>query len=857
MSRYHPRWSLEPAFVAMDEVKERCFINDGSVFGDGSLWRAELIEEIREAFWAGVDSDKDKYIDKLEEQMKLVSKDGKKLMAELNWLLQVFITSSKAKTKRNQVRLMWSWSGEELPEGHPMLSDEVLIGSGNPGAAFNTMRWRELVFLFDIVVQFKKLDLSEREKTLSDPWLFSEWLSAVPRDGYRQFRHMIRYLFFPDTFERIVVSKNKRQFIHQFLGDDLESLNNLDDVALDKKIFEARVKMEAEASDEPFDFYRASKQLEEEKEAKSEEVPSNITRENLLKAIERIDTEGVPSGAQSSTYDLVHSEKRYPPKLVVSWANVFANGDELDRATFGGGKNTPCFKLLEKEGFTVERKSQPIKGSLYRILSEYSQARREPLAEHPLALLIRKDFPELVKDTVFDTDESIKVAGTKFIGSWANVPWTAVLDTRITDTTQRGVYIVLLFSEGGDQVFITVAQGVSDQTQSDNDTNRKAILETLDVPAGYSPGPLEGSRLGVSGKAKSYAASVVFYKAFGREDLPSESHIEKELLTLRKFLTQVVANDNLMSLYGQVAMDSDEALDEEPETQPYSLEEAMDGLFLEDQQVRQILQHLRTKKNIILQGPPGVGKTFVSKRLAYALMEAKDPDRVGMVQFHQSYSYEDFIQGFRPSGEGFQLKNGVFYQFCKKAQQDPDNDYVFIIDEINRGNLSKIFGELMMLIEHDKRGPEWAMPLTYADEGDPPFYVPANLHLVGMMNTADRSLAMVDYALRRRFSFIDLEPAFSSAKFKDYMVKMGAAESIITRIVARMSALNARIAADKANLGSGFCIGHSFFCSPPIDGEFNEAWYRGIIQAEIEPLVREYWFDDQDTADSIVADLLA
>ena len=857
MSRYHPRWNLGPVFAAMEQVKVRCFINDGSVFSDRFLWRPDLVEEIREAFWAGADSDKDTYIDRLESQMKLVTTEGRQLMAELNWLLQIFITSSKPATKRKQIQLMWSWSGEALPETHPMLTDEVLIGIGHPGAAFSTMRWRELAYLFDIVVQFKKLNGELRKKTLSDPWIFSEWLASVPRDGYRQFRHMIRYLFFPDTFERIVVSENKRKFVHQFLGDDMESLNNLDDVALDKKIFEARVKMEAEAVNEPFDFYRASKKLEEEKEALSEEVPSNISREHILMAIDRIEKEGVPAGAQSSTYDLVLHDKRYPPKLVVSWANGFANGEELDRSTFGGGKNTPCFKLLAKEGFTIEPKSQPINSNIYRILSEYSKSRREPLAEHPLALLIRKEFPNLVKETIFERDDVIKVSGTKFIGSWAHVPWTAVLDTRITETTQRGVYIVLLFSENGDQVFLTVAQGVSDQTQADNEANRDAILVELDIPAGYSKGPLDGSRLGMSGKAKSYAASVVFYKAFGREDLPDENQIETELMQLRQFLAQVAENDQLMSLYGHAVINSEEAIDEEPETQPYSLEEAMDGLFMEDHRVRQILQNLRTKKNIILQGPPGVGKTFVSKRLAYALMEAKDSARIGMVQFHQSYSYEDFIQGYRPTGAGFQLRDGVFYRFCKKAQQDPDNDYVFIIDEINRGNLSRIFGELMMLIEHDKRGPEWAMPLTYMDETDDHFYVPVNLHMIGMMNTADRSLAMVDYALRRRFSFINLEPAFNSPKFTQYMEKQGADTTIISHIVSRLSALNTRIAADKTNLGPGFCIGHSFFCTKPMNNIFDEDWYTRIILSEIKPLILEYWFDDQDTAETIVADLLA
>jgi 5-methylcytosine-specific restriction enzyme B len=179
---------------------------------------------------------------------------------------------------------------------------------------------------------------------------------------------------------------------------------------------------------------------------------------------------------------------------------------------------------------------------------------------------------------------------------------------------------------------------------------------------------------------------------------------------------------------------------------------------------------------------------------------------------------------------------------------------VFIIDEINRGNLSKIFGELMLLIEADKRSPEYALALTYSKRGDDLFCIPPNIHLIGMMNTADRSLAMVDYALRRRFSFIDLKPEFASPKFRQYLLEMGVGKSLIDKIVDKMQYINHEIAEDTSNLGKGYCIGHSFFC-PGTKGEFGEDWYREIIQFEIAPLIREYWFDKPEKAASTV-DLL-
>ena len=266
---------------------------------------------------------------------------------------------------------------------------------------------------------------------------------------------------------------------------------------------------------------------------------------------------------------------------------------------------------------------------------------------------------------------------------------------------------------------------------------------------------------------------------------------------------------------------------------PYTKDDFLNKVYMDEDTYNTLTELLEAKYNVILQGAPGVGKTFAAKRLAYSIMGQKDTSRVAMVQFHQSYSYEDFIQGYRPSKDGFELVNGAFYKFCKEAEEDNERPYFFIIDEINRGNLSKILGELMMLIEKDKRGEK--IKLLYSNEW---FTVPQNVRIIGMMNTADRSLALMDYALRRRFAFFDFAPAFSSEGFKNYLSEKDSPK--LEKLIAAVESLNSTISTDES-LGDGFRIGHSYFCT---DDEITDEWLKSVVEYVVIPLIKEYWFDE-------------
>lgn len=333
-----------------------------------------------------------------------------------------------------------------------------------------------------------------------------------------------------------------------------------------------------------------------------------------------------------------------------------------------------------------------------------------------------------------------------------------------------------------------------------------------------------------------YDTSRSTYKHIRKVDWQNKGEWEHPGQAVMKTLTNISAYpDYVQKLLALFAEDTSEEVSEQKEIKYplYSKDDFLNEVYMDEDTYNTLTELLEAKYNVILQGAPGVGKTFAAKRLAYSIMGQKDTSRVAMVQFHQSYSYEDFIQGYRPSKDGFELENGTFYKFCKEAEEDNERPYFFIIDEINRGNLSKILGELMMLIEKDKRGEK--IKLLYSNEW---FTVPQNVRIIGMMNTADRSLALMDYALRRRFAFFDFAPAFSSEGFKNYLAEKNSPK--LEKLIAAVESLNSTISTDES-LGDGFRIGHSYFCT---DDEVTDVWLKSVVEYEVIPLIKEYWFDE-------------
>ncbi|WEV58398.1 EVE domain-containing protein [Bifidobacterium sp. ESL0728] len=295
----------------------------------------------------------------------------------------------------------------------------------------------------------------------------------------------------------------------------------------------------------------------------------------------------------------------------------------------------------------------------------------------------------------------------------------------------------------------------------------------------------------------------------------------------------------------EMANESESSPISQVEAEPYTDDDLLGDVFLSSSNLDELKELLHRKKNVILQGAPGTGKTFTAKRLAWDILGHKDNGHIEFVQFHQNTSYDEFVYGYRPTedGQGFEKVPGVFVQFVRKAIAHPDQPYFFIIDEINRANISKVFGELLMTIEADHRGTDESVTLTVSQE---PFYVPENLYIIGMMNTADRGLALIDYALRRRFAFFTMKPALDNERFKKQLAKRN--DSRLSAVVEAVRSLNRDIAKDDA-LGEGFCIGHSYFCvndNKMDDDDTTSNVAESIVKYELIPLIQEYWFDDTD-----------
>jgi 5-methylcytosine-specific restriction enzyme B len=736
------KWHKSPEVLeAAREWKERCLLADGSVLSAKRLWTPENLDHLDRYFVRNLDYGSGDFYQKLESQLAEAPGAAKQLAAELLWLLLLFVAASaiRGSTKRRAIRTIWEWSGEKLPENEEMLGPVLDVGVGNPGTAYNTGRWRELVCLIEAMRSWKALPPSSQREIAASGMKFAEWLDSVPAAKGRQLRHILLYLLFPGEFERIATARDKRLVVRAFRaehGEDPDALQYKDNLTLDQELLRVREELSQEVPAAELDFYSTT-----------------LRRRWQLKT---------GAGPQEG-HDL---NEWYMKRFGSARVWLVATGE--------GGRLWPEFR---DEG------------------------------------IVAVGFTPLGDLKEFESRATIHAALKQQLGLKVEPHNDSLAAWQFSREIQPGDYVLAKIG-------------------------RRELVGLGRITSEYQFVPE---------RAELHHIRTVEWERVGHWSLPESRRVALKTLTdvtpQKEWLRWA---DNLMT---------GGAPPPDPDPKEFTLDDAMHELFIPRETVLGIVDALARKKCVILEGPPGVGKTFVARRLAYALIRRKAPVQVELIQFHQSYAYEDFVQGWRPtSGGGFYLRNGVFYRFCELARQEPDETYVFVIDEINRANLSKVFGELMMLIEADKRSEDFAVQLTYSDGGDR-FHVPPNVHVIGLMNTADRSLAMVDYALRRRFSFFRLEPAFGD-EFAEHLESVGVQAELVDKIINRLRALNDRIREDRGSLGRGFEIGHSFFVPPDEAASPGEDWYVAVVRHEIEPLLQEYWFDQPERVAETIAQLL-
>jgi energy-coupling factor transporter ATP-binding protein EcfA2 len=470
---------------------------------------------------------------------------------------------------------------------------------------------------------------------------------------------------------------------------------------------------------------------------------------------------------------------------------------------------------------------------LIRILSEYPTAVRQPLKDHPLATFIRKGWPAQVYELLEHAKlaSNIQCGGTKFIGNWASVPWIGIRHDTLAPSFMAGTYCVYLFSEDGANAVLSLGQGVVKDEPGISAENLEALFREVPPPKGFTVGRLDPAVLASTGGslAKQYANATLLHRVYARNSMPDEEHLSEALFAIVRYLHTLASSPKAIQLLRPGFM----FVKDEPPVAPrgstvqptYNIDQCIEDTGFAKEDLQSWMAKLRRKKHLAIQGPPGTGKTFLARHLA-RLVVSDTNGLIETIQFHPSYSYEDFVQGFRPEVlDGqlvYDLRPGRFLDFCMEAQRVAPSPAVLIIDEMNRGNLSRIFGELLYLLEYRDQ----SVPLS---QGKELFSVPSNVLLIGTMNTADRSIALVDHALRRRFSFVFLGPDYEllARRLKQWGLNPKDLVETLERINRTIGDRN-------------YHIGTSFFLTPrrAIKAQLSEIW-----EGEIEPYLDEYFFD--------------
>jgi hypothetical protein len=807
MARYCGDKDSSKLLEAMDKWKESCFINDGSILSNESVWTLNAVQELKHGFVDNPDESERGYFEKLEQQLSALSPKAVALMAEIHWLLFAIQTNMKPQTKVDYVKKIWSWSRLNEPEGNLAFDDRTLSGLVNTGTAYNTLRWAEVADLITVMAEVKSLNIADRKELLNEPIKFALWLQDLPMKGTRVSRHVLRYYCFPDYFERMVVNKHKKAILKEFDNYEDKTFKEMSDLDIDKALFELRTKLEKEEGTPQLDYYispfkeRWFDNLNKKKNSSGEKI------ENFFPTI----TQFIEQSQTSSLAYAHYLKEIYGLKVTVSfgqgtlarmpWISLLAEGQTTSKGIY------PGFLLCKEAGILL--------------LTYGSSEENDPECSWPKNdCLSTKEFMETNHQFQVPRYGHSKVFSSYDINTEID---KEALNKDLFDIVQQ------------------YKAALNNQTPSNSpQSNRHEVPPTMPINKIFYGPPGTGKTYKLQNLIKNnYTENAVIQDrdVWLSEQIDNLNWFEILVLVLLDASSPMKVPDIISHEYYQkkaalnnrsanlkqtawAALQTHAIIDSttvkySKRIEPLVFDKTETSLWFINDKKDEQLEEYSSLLTSLKQGP----------------QQAETIKRFEFVTFHQSYGYEEFIEGLRPlttdAGDiSYEVKPGVFKRICKRAETDPDHKYALVIDEINRGNISKIFGELISLVEVDKRkGSNNELTVTLPYSGLP-FMVPSNLDIIGTMNTADRSLTHIDVALRRRFAFEELRT--------DYSLLSDNVSGI--NVKRMLYAMNQRI---ELLLDREHILGHAYLMNASSIEDLELSFKTNIM-----PLLEEYFFED-------------
>lgn len=713
MSRYNPHErNSDAVYTAVETWRDKCLIGDGAALSaDDQLWTPQFFEELDRNFVQNLDAGTGSFSEKLKRQLEAGSDESKQLMAEIDWIVTLFPSNIRPATKRSNVGEILSWSGATLDAGSPMLTDEALGGLGHAGTAFNTHKWREIVFAILSLHALKSKNSDDRKVLLYDSWAFARWLDEQPDAGNRQFRHILLHLVFPDSFERITTSRDKLAILHAFEGTSMKELKKLDAVNIDEALKNLRDRLESEKG-EIIDFYWGD--IKDVWKGSGEDIPLIDSIEGLAPS----DAKHFLSLCLAQSGD-AHLELGFSTqgeafaaiaeKFGTKRNTVKNNRDNFDSYTNSSreGWKTLLRPALQKVWMLAEGMSRDEILAVGRKILESEWAVGEEEDGESFADTDRDIFG------ISNAEDNLIKVREPYLGS--------AITFSNTHSRNEDAWFVLT----GEQIRQSL-QDILENRDEFSDLYHEATWRGLfakhltDDVARYMGGVQTFPLFEVLSKVIHYSGS-------------SEARVPKTIDLTKGSLEKAIEAIRSLSVSGIITKEP--IIDGETKGVP-----AGQG------------------QNLIFYGAPGTGKSHRVEELVGEV-------NVIRTVFHPDTQNSDFFGCLKP-----QMKNekvaysfvpGPFSCALRAALRDPEHQHFLVIEELNRAPAAAVFGELFQLLDRKDHG-KGVYKVDFPNDESREWYnegthsvvkliMPSNLSIVATMNSADHGVYPLDTAFRRRW----------------------------------------------------------------------------------------------------------